>query len=221
MNDSTMLTAEETATLLEVAPADVKAWAQRGTLVGNRGPQGWMFSQEYVELWRRQQETVPGPLGLEPVTLGKVLAPERVLLLDVESKTEALQALIDALATSPQVHDAGELEREMYEREQLMSTGIGFGIGVPHVRLASVEGLVLAVGVTTGELTDYLSLDEQPVRIVCMMAANEFQHALYLRTLAAISSRLKKELLRARLLHARNPRRIYELLSRQAEHPQV
>lgn len=206
------ITAEAVAGLLEVSPADVRSWAQRGTLVGTKGPEGWRFARDYVELWRRQQEATPGPLGLEPVALTHVLAPERVLRLDVETKVEALQALMNAVAKSPQVHDRAALEREMFERESLMSTGIGFGIGVPHVRLPSVDGLVLAVGVTTRELVDYVSLDEQPVRIVCMMAANEFQHALYLRTLAVLSGRLKKELLRARLLHAQRPERIYEML---------
>lgn len=212
MTTENMLTLEEAARLLEVSPADVKGWAQRGTLIGTRGAQGWTFDRGYVDSWRRQQEAVAGPMGLEPVALNHVLVPERVLRLDVETKAEALQALIDTLAKAPQVHDRHALERELFERENLMSTGIGFGIGIPHVRLPSVDGLVLAVGVTTRELVDYVSLDEQPVRIVCMMAANENQHAQYLRTLAALSARLKKELLRARLLHAEDPARLYAML---------
>ena len=104
----------------------------------------------------------------------------------------------------------------MFEREELMSTGIGRGIGVPHVRLRSVSTLVMAVAVNRRDLEDYTSLDERPVRVVCMVAARHDQHAQYLKTLAAISTVLKDDARRAALLSADSPVVVHALLTQTA-----
>ena len=162
---------------------------------------------------RRAPDRVEKPVRPESIALRDLLAPGRVLLLDCDSKEAALNALVDALGRAPQVKDPEELRREVFERETLMSTGIGFGIGVPHVRLASVKDLVLAVGVNKRDLEDYASLDERPVRIICMVAARENQHAQYLKALAAISNLMKEAEVRDALLSAEDPARIYALLT--------
>ena len=85
-----------------------------------------------------------------------------------------------------------------------MSTGIGFGVGVPHVRLATVKDLLMALGICRKPLKDYSSLDEIPVQIVCMVAAGSAQHPQYIRALSAISSRLKDPEVRKALIEARD-----------------
>lgn len=73
--------------------------------------------------------------------LAGYLTGDRALLLDVHSKHEVLDRLIDCLAGSPKVASREELAAGVYEREKLMSTGIGLGIAIPHVWLASVSDL--------------------------------------------------------------------------------
>ena len=94
-----------------------------------------------------------------------------------------------------------------------MSTGIGFNVAVPHVRLDSVKNLVMAVGISKEPLSDYASLDEQPVRIVCMVAARSDQHAQYLRTLALVSSVLKDLDVRQALQNAGDEKSAYLILT--------
>jgi len=84
---------------------------------------------------------------------------------------------------------------------------------VPHVRLDSVTNLVAAVGVSGSDITDYESLDEKSVRIVCMVAARSDQHAKYLKTLSAVSRTLKHESVREALLEARDPETAYLILT--------
>ena len=106
-------------------------------------------------------------------------------------KDTILRNLVDLLAESPFVHNREELLKGIFAREELMSTGIGFGVGVPHVRIDSVSDLVMAVAVSKKPIAGYSSLDNQPVQIVCMLAARSDQHAKYIRTLSAVSNRLK------------------------------
>lgn len=132
--------------------------------------------------------------------LSKVLAPERVCILPKMTKVEVLKALIESLAQTPQVKDAKALEQGIFHREQLMSTGIGLGIGVPHVRLPSVMNPVMAAALCHEPVEDYDSLDGQPVRLVFMIAAGQNQHSEHVRLLSFISSRLKNDRLREKLL---------------------
>ena len=93
-----------------------------------------------------------------------------------------------------------------------MSTGIGFNVAVPHVRLDSVSELVMAVGLCKQDITDYASLDEQPVRIICMVDARADQHAQYLKTLGTVSAALKGADVRDALLKCEDPKDAYAIL---------
>ena len=86
-----------------------------------------------------------------------------------------------------------------------MSTGIGFGIGVPHVRIDSVSDLVMAVAVCKRPIAGYSALDNKPVHIVCMLAARSDQHAKYIRALSSVSSRLKDEATRDLIIASDDP----------------
>ena len=101
---------------------------------------------------------------------------------------------------------------EILKREELMSTAIGRGIAIPHVRLSSVTDLVVSVGVSRTDIVDFHPLDDEPVRLVFMIAAAYNQHAYYLQTLSWFSSRLKNRELQDSLLRAQTAREVYDLL---------
>ena len=130
------------------------------------------------------------------------------------TKRDALVELADNLATAPQVKNASELSVEIIKREELMSTAIGRGIAIPHVRLSSVTDLVMSVGICKNDIIDFQAIDDTPVRILVMIAASYNQHAYYLQTLSFISSKLKDKELREGLLNAQTPMEAYELLTK-------
>ena len=217
MADHEILTLEEVADYLRVSERTVYDWANKGEIPCGKLGTTWRFKRAEVEKWVDDRLTRPTkPVRTEAVTIREVLTLDRVCLLDCLTKEEALNALVDSLATAPEVRDKNELRREVFAREALMSTGIGFGIGVPHVRLASVRDLVLAVGVNRRAIEDYASLDESPVQIICMVAARNNQHTQYLKALAAISTLMKDPNLREALLAATGRDVIYRLLTQES-----
>lgn len=149
--------------------------------------------------------------------LSDVLTPQRVLILESATKIEALRALADSLGTAPQIQDRDALLQGILYREELMSTGIGMGIAVPHVRLASITGPVMSAGICRTPLVDYESLDGVPVRLIFMIAAGQHQHAEYLRLLSSLSLRLKDEKLRDALISAPDTMSFYNTLIRQED----
>jgi PTS system nitrogen regulatory IIA component len=146
------------------------------------------------------------------VQVESILSPDRVLFLNYETKRDALMALAANLATAPQVKNRQELVEEIIRREELMSTAIGRGIAIPHVRLNSVTDLVVSVGISKTDIVDFQPLDDEPVRLLFMIAAAYNQHAYYLQTLSFFSARLKNKELRSALLNAQSTDEVHKLL---------
>lgn len=138
---------------------------------------------------------------------------KNVLFLKASTKKEALSELTGALAKNSGITDTKELEEGIWQREKLMSTGIGLGIAVPHVRIKSVKDPVLAVGLSSEGIRDYESLDDNPVKIIIMIAAGEKQHAMYISLLSAVTSVLKEASVRDKILASASTEEIYSTLT--------
>jgi PTS system nitrogen regulatory IIA component len=215
MAEHDIMTVEEVAEYLRVSERTVYEWAQKGEIPAGKLGTTWRFKRSEIERWvDRRLSGGRRAVSPQPFVIANVLSPDRVVLMDETRKEAALLRTADALARSPLIKDRKELVRAIFDREALMSTGIGFGVAVPHVRLASVGDLVMAVGVSRQAIGDYESLDGEPVRIVCMVAAGLNQHAEYIRTLAAVSGRLKDPAVRGRVLSAATEAEVFEMFTR-------
>jgi len=214
MPDHEILTIDEVAKYLRVSERTVYEWAHKGDIPCGKLGTTWRFKRTDIESWvDAKLSTKKPPKVTGSLAVGDILAPERVTIFDHAKKHDALLAVIDSLATAPQVKDRDKLADEIFAREELMSTGIGFNLAVPHVRLPSVTDLVMAVGISKRDIVDYDSLDEQPVRVICMLAARDDQHAEYLKALGALSGILRADALRSALLNVATPDDAYSLLT--------
>lgn len=215
MDEHELLTIEEVAQYLRVSERTVYDWASKGKIPCGKLGTTWRFKRSEVERWVDEHLGAGAKAATAPgdVALTDVLRPDRIVFLDTNRKESALTALVDCLASTPEVTDAEALSREIFLREALMSTGIGFNVAVPHVRLASVSDLVLAVGISRRPIDDYESLDDEPVRIVCMVAARPDQHGQYLKTLGAVSKALRPAQVREALLEAPDAKAAYLVLT--------
>ena len=209
-----IMTIDEVAAYLRVSERTVYDWAQKGDLPGGKLGTTWRFKRQDVENWVNSRLSSHSVSTVVPggVTSSSTLTAERVVLMDVADKKTVLTRLVDLLAETPFVRNRDKLLKGIFDREELMSTGIGFGIGIPHVRIDSVTDLVMAVVVCKEPILDYSSLDGMPVQIVCMLAARSDQHTKYIRTLSSISSRLKDSATRERMIESNDPTYIYQQL---------
>lgn len=145
------------------------------------------------------------------ISIAGICSPDHIAILDAQDKNSAISQLSAVLGTSAAVTEPSELEREMFERERIMSTGIGLGVAVPHVRLKSVSALTMALGVCRSGI-EYDAFDGQKVRIIIMIAAPEGAHREYLSILAKIALLLKSEPIRDKIVNAASPQDVYEIL---------
>ena len=211
--DDDILTIEEVAKYLRVSERTVYDWAQKGEIPSGKIGTVWRFKRAEIEKWVNDRLSMnrmaPQFASLQ---VQNILSPDRVLFINHSTKRDALLALADNLANAPQVKNRQELAAEILKREELMSTAIGRGIAIPHVRLSSVTDLVVSVGISQSDIIDFQTLDDQPVRLLFMIAAAYNQHAYYLQTLSYFSTKLKNKDLRGSLLQAKTPTEVYGLL---------
>lgn len=211
--EDTILTIEEVANYLRVSDRTVYDWAQRGEIPAGKIGTVWRFKKSEVEKWVNERlSSSAGRKKDDVVQVKNILSPNRVIFISQTSRHDALIELATALSSAPQVKRSDELVSEILKREELMSTAIGRGIAIPHVRLSSVTDLVMAVGVCKTPVTDFQPIDDMPVSLLFMIAAAYNQHSYYLQTLSYFSAKLKKKELRDSLLNAQTTDDVYKLL---------
>jgi PTS system nitrogen regulatory IIA component len=214
MVEEAILTIEEVAKYLRVSERSVYDWAQKGEIPSGKIGTVWRFKKAEIEQW--VNDRLSGnrlKSNLDPVQMQTILSPDRIVFLNYPDKRDALIALAKNLSAAPQVKNSQELALEILKREELMSTAIGRGLAIPHVRLLSVTDLVVAVGISRVGIVDFNPLDDEPVRLMVMIAAAYNQHAYYLQTLSLVSARLKNQTLRDSLLNTQTAEEAYGLLT--------
>jgi len=215
MEQHEIMTVDEVAAFVRVSERTVYEWAQKGELPAGKLGSTWRFRRSDVQEWvdKRLGGTVrQAPQDAPKNSLDFLLKPENVVILDPGNKKEALDRLIDTLSRNPEILNPQDLRNGIYHREELMSTGIGQGLGIPHVRLDTVKNIVLAVGLSVEPIADYLTLDNGPVHLLFMIAAGKNQHAEHIKLLSSISSRFKEEKVRNKVLGAQTPEEAYNLI---------
>jgi PTS system nitrogen regulatory IIA component len=105
--------------------------------------------------------------------------------LQATSKKHALQELA-SIASERTGLDAREIFNTLLQRERLGSTGLGHGIAIPHVKLASLKR-IFCLFARLDEPVDYESHDSEPVDLIFLLLAPEHASGDHLKALASIS----------------------------------
>lgn len=147
------------------------------------------------------------------VNLAILLDPQLVSLeLKGKNKEEVLHEMIQLLSLSPKVKDPESLKASVLAREKTMSTGMEWGIALPHGRCPGLDEMVVAVGIHKKGV-DFQSLDGAPAHIFIALASPEGACGPHLQFLSTVAGILKSERKRTNLLSARNPYTVINLLS--------
>jgi fructose-specific phosphotransferase system IIA component len=142
--------------------------------------------------------------------IGDILTEDVVVTgLEGNSKDEIIDAMIELVGRSPKILDKEKVREAIFEREKIMSTGVGNGFAIPHGKTDAVSDIVAAFAVTA-EPIDYQSLDEKPVRLVFLLVGKDNMVGPHIKLLSRISRLMNKEEFRKRLVDLKTPREILE-----------
>ncbi len=124
--------------------------------------------------------------------------------LDVGTRTEVIDALLDLLCATGDVRDRERAREDVLANERRSSTGMQHGVAIPHAKSPAVDHLLAGVVVTRRPI-DYDSLDGKPCRIFVMTLSPPDQSGPHLRFLAEIGRLMKHRRAREAVLSARTP----------------
>lgn len=139
------------------------------------------------------------------------LLDKRSILLDgaPESKTEALDQVVELMVKSGKINDQEAYRRQVYAREEESTTGIGEGIAIPHGKCDAVTKPGLAAMVVKDGV-DFDSLDGEPVTLIFLIAAPNTKDNVHLDVLSKLSVLMMDEEFSENL---RNAKSVEEFLS--------
>ena len=145
------------------------------------------------------------------IKVAEYISKDRIVIFEKGSeKKDILNKLAEMISESDNVENKSKFIEDIWERESIMSTGIGLGIAIPHARSKYIKDIVMSIGIAK-ESIEYDALDGKPVDFIVMIAANESQQREYLQVLAKVALVLKSKKKREKLLNANDINDIYEV----------
>jgi fructose-specific phosphotransferase system IIA component len=144
----------------------------------------------------------------------KELVGENIVSLSLQATTkkDVIDELVDLLAKDNRISDVEEFTKEIHKREDLGSTGIGFGVAIPHAKIEVVNQPSLVFGLSHDGI-DYDSLDGEKAHIFFMIAAPATGANLHLQTLAKLSRKLIHAEFRDKLRKVTSKEELMEVLN--------
>jgi mannitol/fructose-specific phosphotransferase system IIA component (Ntr-type) len=138
------------------------------------------------------------------MSLASLLSAEQIIPeMKATERWPAIVELIDLLVGLGRINpaDRDSILASLKQREETMSTGIGFGIAIPHASSDRVNDVVAAFG-RSSQGIEFDALDNAPVKFVVLFIVPKNQFQTHLRTLASIAKFLNDRSVRDSLANA-------------------
>jgi mannitol/fructose-specific phosphotransferase system IIA component (Ntr-type) len=153
------------------------------------------------------------------MSLANLLSAEQIIPeMNATERWPAIVELIDLLTRLGKIKaaDRESILASLKQREETMSTGIGFGIAIPHASSDRIDDVVASFGRSSSGI-EFDALDNAPVKFVVLFIVPKNQFQTHLRTLASIAKFLNDRSVRERLAGAQSAE---EILGICRDHPQ-
>lgn len=131
--------------------------------------------------------------------------------INAHSKKRALEELSKLISHDQNSISATDIFDCLLSRERLGSTGIGFGVAIPHGRLKDSNHTTAAL-IQLNHGIDFDAVDNQPVDLLFALVVPDKATEEHLKILALLAAMFKEDELRAQLREAKNPEDVMQLI---------
>lgn len=129
----------------------------------------------------------------------------------ISSKKRLLETLAELLVSAQPGLSRDAVFDRLLERERLGSTGLGYGVALPHARVAELSEAIGAF-IQIREPVPFDAIDDQPVDLAFALLVPEVAHEAHLQLLADLAALFSEPGLRAQLRRASTPGALLDLL---------
>ncbi|MBS0635771.1 MAG: PTS sugar transporter subunit IIA [Verrucomicrobia bacterium] len=133
-----------------------------------------------------------------------------VFFLDVESKDDALTQIVDKTVAGINLPEGERFKKAIFDREKIVSTGIGMGVAIPHAKLTAYDDFFISVAILKTGI-EWNALDGTPVRLIFLIGGPDDKQTEYLKILSSLTGVLRDEELRKNLIGASSGKEVMSL----------
>jgi len=145
------------------------------------------------------------------MAISSYLNKDLILFLQAKDREDALNQMIDALNAAGKLFDKEAFKRAIFQREKVVSTGIGMGVALPHAKLEGYKDFFLAIGLQKEDGLEWDALDGSRVKLIFMIGGPENQQTEYLKILSKLTMAIKDEERRRKLIKCSTPDEVIAL----------
>lgn len=124
-----------------------------------------------------------------------------IQFLTPEKRDEVITALVESPSRLELIPSKESFIAAVLEREEIVSTGIGMGVAIPHAKLHNIESFFISVGILSQGI-DWKAMDGRPVRLVFLIGGPINKQSEYLKILSSLTMCIKEENVRKNLLNS-------------------
>jgi len=146
------------------------------------------------------------------VALSKCITSELIAFLDTDQRNDTIEALIERAAAAKKVGDLAGFRQAIHRREEVVSTGIGMGVAIPHAKVDTCPDFFIAIGILSKGVA-WESLDQQPVRLVFLIGGPDDKPTEYLQLLSHLTMLMKDEEQRKQLLQLKTAEQVVDFFT--------
>ncbi len=144
--------------------------------------------------------------------IGDILSEKIIAVdLDCKDKDDAINKMIDLASNSGLMIDKDKVRQCVFDREKLVSTGVGKGFAIPHGKTDEIKDIVAAFAVLKNPI-DFDSIDLDPVKFIFLIVGKESLLNAHIKLLSRISRLMNKDEFREKLEEAKSPEEVLKLI---------
>lgn len=143
---------------------------------------------------------------------------EKVISVNLESadKDDAINKMVDLAGKSGLMLNEEKVRQCVFEREKLVSTGVGKGFAIPHGKTDEIKDIVAAFAVLKDPI-DFDSIDLEPVKFIFLIVGKESLLNAHIKLLSRISRLMNKDDFREKLEEAKSPAEVLKLFKEEEQ----
>ncbi|MCC5940139.1 MAG: PTS sugar transporter subunit IIA [Balneolaceae bacterium] len=133
---------------------------------------------------------------------------------DVSDKDELLNLMIDTLKEKVEDDQLDEIRKSVFEREKIMSTGVGKSLAIPHGKVSFIEENLASFAILN-EPIDFDSIDEKPVKMAFLLVGPEKKNSVHIKLLSRISRLMNSTSFRESLIACTTSEEIHNVFEQE------
>jgi PTS system fructose-specific IIC component len=149
--------------------------------------------------------------------ISEILTEDLISLgMEPKDKDDSIKMMIDIASRSGKIQDKAKVSESVFQREKLVSTGVGKGFAIPHGKTDEISDVTASFGITKNPI-DFDSIDSEPVKFIFLLVGKDSLLNTHIKLLSRISRIMNNDKFRDKLEDARTSKEVLELFRKEEE----